>query len=64
MKKALIVSLLVFAFALLAFACPSSPKCPVHDYGMVFQGQYQYMNGHQFGLFKCLEGDEYWVRCD
>jgi hypothetical protein len=58
MKKLLAAALLFGA--LVAFA--QSFTCPVDDSSMVYMGQNKYVNGHEFKLFRCVQGHQYWFR--
>jgi len=58
------VLLMTLLAVTIAWACPTSPDCPVHDQPMYFAGRTKVVNGHVFALYRCPLGDSYWVRCD
>jgi hypothetical protein len=65
MKRLFALAILSVALASFAFACTNNdPICPVHNLDMTFTGQTKAVNGNLFGLFRCPDGDVYWIRCD
>jgi hypothetical protein len=64
MRKLLWVLLVMVLTTAVLLACEPVLTCPVHDSPMSWTGQTKTVNGHQFGEYRCVRGEKYWVRCD
>lgn len=60
----IILALALLAAAAIAWACPSSARCPIDSLSARFTGQTQVEDGVLMGVYSCPRGHEFVVRCN